>query len=51
MTVSTLQKYRTQYKPHLPRSLRKGIGRVAIETGDPTDSISHQQETKHKVTN
>jgi len=51
MTISTLQTFRIKYKPRLPRSLRKGIRRVSIVTGDATDSISHQQELKSMFAN
>ena len=44
--ISTLQAFRIKYKPELPRSLRKGIKRVAVVEGDKTDSITHQQELK-----
>ena len=44
--ISTLQSFRIKYKPELPRSLKKGIKRVAVQEGDKTDSITHQEELK-----
>ncbi len=44
MSYSPLQKERYNYKPHLPEILKKSVGSINIEKGEPTQSVSDQDE-------
>jgi pyrophosphate--fructose-6-phosphate 1-phosphotransferase len=47
MEISVLQKARYQYKPKLPGSLTQAITDIALEMGEPTQSIADEDELKN----
>ncbi|MDR2758256.1 MAG: diphosphate--fructose-6-phosphate 1-phosphotransferase [Spirochaetaceae bacterium] len=46
MEISALQKLRYTYKPKLPVGLSRGVTEIALELGDPTESVSDQGELR-----
>lgn len=46
MSISALQKARYAYQPKLPAILTNDVSDIAIEFGDPTESIADQAELK-----
>ncbi|QQO11181.1 diphosphate--fructose-6-phosphate 1-phosphotransferase [Breznakiella homolactica] len=46
MELSALQKARYAYNPKLPASLSQPVDNIALEFGDPTESIADQAELK-----
>jgi pyrophosphate--fructose-6-phosphate 1-phosphotransferase len=42
MDISALQKARYTYQPKLPASLKRNIGEIAVQFGNPTESIADQ---------
>ncbi|MDC7126084.1 MAG: diphosphate--fructose-6-phosphate 1-phosphotransferase [Spirochaetales bacterium] len=46
MTVSTLQKDRYNYKPHMPQILKKDVKSININKGNATESVSDRTELK-----
>jgi pyrophosphate--fructose-6-phosphate 1-phosphotransferase len=46
MDISALQKARYTYQPKLPASLKRDIGEIAVQFGEPTESIADQAALK-----
>ena len=46
MTISPLQKARSQYEPKLPGMLRSGVDKIAVKEGEPTQSVADQETIK-----
>ena len=51
MNLSPLQKDRYTYKPHLPEILKKNVGKINIEKGEATESVSDRTELKQMFPN
>ena len=46
MNLSPLQKDRYNYKPHLPEILKANVGKISVEKGAATESVSDRTELK-----
>ncbi|MCL1994177.1 MAG: diphosphate--fructose-6-phosphate 1-phosphotransferase [Spirochaetes bacterium] len=46
MEISVLQKERYAYKPKLPESLLHSVSEIAVELGQPTESVANQDELR-----
>lgn len=49
--ISALQKARYSYQPKLPKSVQGNISNIVVELGEPTSSISDQDQLKEMLKN